>query len=132
MKTSVKTSLIHPTLDSAKTIIGECTPLVEIRDLSGEGGIDCHGRFIFRSTEPIKDRELKVPFENMSFITIDRQDAQNLYDMLTWAMEQIKPCDKEYKDIDIYGARAISYERLYDYLHSEDYHIKKMQEESGN
>ena len=131
MKTSIKTSLIHPTLDSAKSITGDSTPLVEIRELSGEGGIDNHGRFIFRSVEPIKDRELKIPFENMSFITIDRQDAQNLYDMITWAMEQIKPGNHEYKDIDVFGPRAISYERLYDYLNGEYYHIKK-NEESGS
>lgn len=131
MKTSIKTSLVHPTLDSAKSVTGDCVPLIEIRELSGEGGIDNHGRFIFRSVESIQDRELKIPFEDMSFITIDRQDAQNLYDMLTWAMEQIKPSDKEYKDIDIYGVRAISYERLYDYLHAEDHHIKKIKE-SGN
>ena len=131
MKTSIKTSLIHPTIDSAKSVTGETTPLVEIKELSGEGGIDNRGRFIFRSKDAIHDRELKIPFDDIGFITIDKQDAQNLYDMLTWAMEQIKPGDQEYKDIDVFGDRAISYERLYDYLHGEDYHIKKQNMAEG-
>ena len=131
MKTSIKTSLVHPTLDSARSVTGDCTPLVEIKELSGEGGIDNYGRFIFRSKDTINDRELKVPFDDIGFITIDKQDAQNLYDMLTWAMGQIKPAEMQYKDTDVFGDRAISYERLYDYLHGEDYHIKKQNMRKG-
>ena len=131
MNGSVKVSLIHPKLDSVKTISGETIPFIEEKCIDGEMSIDCHGRFVFRSVKPIKDRQMKVPFENIEFITIDKKDAQNLYDMLTWAMEQIKPGNQEYKDIDIFGDRAISYERLYDYLHGEDYHIKKQNMSEG-
>lgn len=130
MNGSVKVSLVHPELDSARSKSGEFIPGIEEKYLDGEISIDCHGRFVFRSANPIKDRYMKTPFENIGFITIDKTDAQNLYDMLTWAMEQIKPGNQEYKDIDVFGNRAISYERLYDYLHGEDYHIKKENEKN--
>lgn len=111
--------------DAIKTLSGETIPYVESTVIEGSMGIDGQGRMIFRSKDQFSDRRFKIPFDDIGFITIDKQDAQNLYDMLTWAMEQIKPGNQEYKDIDVFGDRAISYERLYDYLHGEDYHIKK-------
>ena len=90
--------------------------------IEGSMGYDSHGRMIFRSSNEI-DNKIK-PFDDIGFITIDKTDAENILSMLNDAIIRLESGKRQDNDVEVFGDRAISYERLCDYLDGVKYYEK--------
>ena len=85
-----------------------------------EMGIDTKGRLVTRATNSsfpsmYKDHSV-VPFKGCSFICIDREDAENILEMLNSAIVRLESGTRQDNDMEVFGLKAISYERLIDAL----------------
>lgn len=88
---------------------------------------DCHKNIILYSTSEgkwISDTHPDAPllietaFENCPFITIPKKDAQNIIDMLNYAIIKLESGERRDNDREVFGDKAISYERLIDRVNS--------------
>lgn len=81
---------------------------------------DTKHRLVIRSKEPVDYPVPQLfnlnPFQNVDFISIDKVDADNLIDMIEEAIEFKKSGTRVDDDVEVFGERAISYERLLDYM----------------
>ena len=85
-----------------------------------EMGIDTKGRLITRAKNPsfpsmYKDHSV-VPFKDCDFICMDREDAENILEMLNSAIIRLESGTRQDNDMEVFGPKAISYERLIDAL----------------
>lgn len=65
-------------------------------------------------------------YENVDFILLSKEDAQNIIDMLNEAILKLEDDDHK-DDIGVFGEKAISYERLIDRLDGLLYSIDKLE-----
>ena len=90
-----------------------------------EVAFDTQHRLVARTKEPveypIQSLMNTTPFQNTSFITVDKPDIDNIIDMLNDAIDFKKSGTREDEDVEVFGERAISYERLFDYMGYVDY-----------
>lgn len=84
-------------------------------------------RLVARSKDPI---ELPInglfntePFQHIDYITINKTDVDNIISMLNEAIDKLKSGTRKDDDVEVFGDRAISYERLFDYMGYVDYTI---------
>lgn len=84
--------------------------------IEGSMGRDSHGRLIFRSKDESDIAKDMKPFGDVEFVTVNRVDAENILAMLNEAILRLESGEREDNDIEVFGDKAISYERLIDYL----------------
>lgn len=85
--------------------------------------IDMRGKLIIRMNESIFDDdtaeeitgELKS-FDGSDFVVINKEDANNIISMLNEAIAKLESGNRPDNDNEVFGDRAISYERLIDAL----------------
>lgn len=90
--------------------------------------LDMRGKLIIRMNESIFDDdvaeeitgELKS-FDGSDFVVINRADANNILSMLNEAITKLESGNRPDNDIEVFGDRAISYERLIDALNGRIY-----------
>lgn len=92
-----------------------CTP-----DHPVDYGFDTRGRIVMRTLSShrpsmAEDSSQKF-FEDCDFIALDRQDAENILDMLNEAITKLESGTRQDNDVEVFGKKAISYERLIDAL----------------
>lgn len=93
--------------------------------------LDLQGRVVMRSDGPFDPKPFGIEekgFNNVDFITINKEDAQNLYDMLCEAIDRLKSGTREDDDNEVFGEKAISFEKLADYLGLVTYDINEVKE----
>lgn len=91
-------------------------------------GLDNNLRLVMRSAADLGTvTGFEKDFKDTSFITINKEDAQNLYDMLCDAIERLKSGTREDDYREVFGNRAISFERLADYLNLVTYDINDIE-----
>lgn len=61
-------------------------------------------------------------YENIPFITLSKNDAKNILDMLNEAICRLESGKRTDNDVEVFGDKAISYERLIDILDGIIYH----------
>lgn len=79
-----------------------------------------HGELII-ITDPkaYKSLGIKPPeksYQNSEFITLHKSDAENILSMLNQAIANLESGTRSDNDVEVFGERAISYERLIDRL----------------
>ena len=86
---------------------------------------DMQHRLVARTKEPveypIKSLFNTLPFQHTSFITIEKPDVDNIIDMLNESIDLRKSGTREDEDVEVFGDRAIGYERLFDMMGYVDY-----------
>lgn len=101
-------------------------------------GYDMQGRIVTRSNDSIigqcyghndetNSTTQRLNFENLDFITLNREDARNLTVVINHLLERIHKMNvsARYPDIsdeELLGDEGISYERLFDYLNLVTFH----------
>lgn len=98
-----------------------------------EVGIDTHGRIVSRCKDRTfpgvyVDHEMH-PFEGCNFIALDKEDAQNILDMLNEAITRLESGTRSDNDVEVFGDKAISYERLIDALDLTIWNSSKKEED---
>ena len=85
-----------------------------------EVAFDTQHRLVARTKDPV---EIPIPslfnttpFQNTSFIAVDKPDIDNIIEMLNDSIDFRKSGTREDEDVEVFGERAISYERLFDYM----------------
>ena len=97
----------------------------------GEAGYDSKNRLVFRSEKDIGSYiginvdNSNCPFKDTGFIVIDKIDAENIFSMLNEAIARLESGTRQDNDVEVFGDRAISYERLYDYLGKTIYKLEE-------
>ena len=85
-----------------------------------EVAFDTQHRLVARTKEPVEypipSLFNTTPFQNTSFIAVDKPDIDNIIEMLNDAIDWKKSGTREDEDVEVFGERAISYERLFDYM----------------
>lgn len=84
-------------------------------------GYDTCGRLVIRGINKDEKRSIyhdhkTIPFNKCDFITINREDAENILSMLNESICLLESGVRDDNDIEVFGDRAISYERLIDAL----------------
>ena len=108
-------------------------------------GYDMRGRIVTRSNDSIigkcykinentGDTVQRLNFENLDFITLSKEDAQNLTVVIGRLLERIHKMNMDATgsdnsdDAELLGYEGISYERLFDYLNLITFHKPKVDE----
>lgn len=82
-------------------------------------GYDCKGRMVCRSVKPVVKSIIEggfSPFADCDFISLNREDAENILWMLNYAISKLESGNRTDNDVEVFGDKAISYERLIDAL----------------
>lgn len=91
-------------------------------------GYDTLGRMVCRTIGPVKNRDaVKHPFENCDFIALSKEDAENILDMLNSAISRLESGTRNDNDNEVFGDKAISYERLIDALDHTIYDLSELE-----
>lgn len=85
--------------------------------------LDMRGNLIIRMNESIFDNDAAEEitgklksFDSTDFVVINKVDANNIISMLNEAISKLESGNRPDNDVEVFGDRAISYERLIDAL----------------
>lgn len=106
-----------------------------IKNIEFSATVGSHGELILCS-KPQKEEDIitflgedsrdtmRKAYSNCDFVTLAKEDAQNIIDMLNEAILKLESGTRTDNDLEVFGNKAISYERLIDRVDGLIYDMK--------